>query len=114
MKLPPGGFRDIADLLRFLETTSNDLEAPARALQPVIGEVLKALKGAAGRVVHPHVGIGRHLFRACCRTMTAARARRHCSRQKYPGWWVQPTFAAEIGIVHEDRGRDIGPTPDGL
>ena len=30
MTLPRGRFRDTADLLRFLETTRNDLEAPAR------------------------------------------------------------------------------------
>ena len=43
--LPRGRFSDLADLLRFLETTGNDLESPAIMLQPVIGAVLKALKG---------------------------------------------------------------------
>ena len=36
MSLPRGRFHDTADLLRFLETTRNDLEAPALALEPVI------------------------------------------------------------------------------
>ncbi len=62
MKLPSGGFSDLADLLRFLETTSNDLEAPAKAREPAIGEVLDALRSDAGRAFHPHVGLGRDVF----------------------------------------------------
>ena len=34
---------DDADLLQFLRHDANDLEAPARAIQPVIGDVLEAL-----------------------------------------------------------------------
>ncbi len=45
MTLPRGGFADTGTLLRFLEGTGNDPEAPAKAVQPVIGEVLAALTG---------------------------------------------------------------------
>ena len=30
------------------------------------------------------------------------------------GLVIAPTAVAEFGMVHEDVGRDIGPTPDGL
>jgi len=36
--------RDARDFRRWLLTTRNDLEAPARALAPAIGEVLRALE----------------------------------------------------------------------
>ena len=67
MKLPRGRFRDMADLLRFLDATSNDLEAPATALQPVIGEVLKALAALPGALFARMSGSRRHLFCAVSR-----------------------------------------------
>ena len=54
MTLPRGRFRDTADLLRFLETTRNDLEAPALQIQPVIGEVLTAIADARAAVPRLH------------------------------------------------------------
>ncbi len=113
MKLPRGRFGDLADLLRFLETTGNDLEAPALGLQPVIGEVLSALKALPGALFSRMSGSGATCFAlmpdddGCARAAALLKA-------KYPGWWVAPTFVSETGLVHEDRGRDIGPTPDGI
>ena len=52
------------DLLRFLETTGNDLEAPARALQPVIGEVLDGPRRLPGALFARMSGSRRDLFRA--------------------------------------------------
>src|SRR6185437_11370675 len=51
MALPRGSFGDTADLLRFLDTTRNDLEAPAVALQPVIAEVLAAIRALPGALL---------------------------------------------------------------
>ena len=111
MALPRGRFRDTADLLRFLETTRNDLEAPALAL-------------AAG----DRRSAGRHRARCRARCWRACRAAappvsasspmtiaapappRSCNRPR-PAWWVAPTFVPETGIVHEEVGQDIGPTP---
>ena len=53
MKLPRGAFQDTADLLRFLDATRNDLEAPALKLQPVIGEVLAGIL----RKIEPEVSV---------------------------------------------------------
>jgi 4-diphosphocytidyl-2-C-methyl-D-erythritol kinase len=113
MALPSGRFTDLADLLRFLETTGNDLEAPALTLQPVIGEVLSSLKSVPGALFTRMSGSGATCFAlmpddgGCMRAAGAL-------KQKHPDWWVQPTFVPQTGLAHEDRGRDIGPTPDGL
>jgi 4-diphosphocytidyl-2-C-methyl-D-erythritol kinase len=113
MKLPKAGFSDLADLLRFLETTGNDLELPARTLQPVIDEVLGDLKGLPGALFTRMSGSGATCFAlmsdddGCARAASLLKARR-------PGWWVQPARVAAIGSAHDGRGRDIGPSEGGL
>jgi 4-diphosphocytidyl-2-C-methyl-D-erythritol kinase len=113
MTLPQGRFSDTADLLRFLETTRNDLEAPARAEQPVIGQVLTAIAALPGALFTRMSGSGATCFgifpddNCCNRAATALKS-------KYPNWWVAPTFVPEAGIVRDVAGQDIGPTPDGL
>jgi 4-diphosphocytidyl-2-C-methyl-D-erythritol kinase len=112
-QLPRGRFRDTADLLRFLETTRNDLEAPARSLQPVIGEVLSAIAALPGALLARMSGSGATCFGIfadddCCRRAAET------LKQASPGWWAAPTFVPETGIVHEDVGQDIGPTDQGL
>ena len=113
MDLPRGRFSDTADLLRFLETTRNDLEAPARRLQPAIGDVLAAMTALAGALLVRMSGSGATCFGIfaddeCCRRAAES------LKQSHPGWWIAPTFAPEAGIAHEAAGQDIGPTPDGL
>jgi 4-diphosphocytidyl-2-C-methyl-D-erythritol kinase len=113
MALPQGRFGDTADLLRFLETTRNDLEAPALALQPVIGEVLAAIRALPGALLVRMSGSGATCFGIFADDDCCARAA-EIMKDANPGWWVAPTFVPETGIVHEELGRDIGPTPDGL
>jgi 4-diphosphocytidyl-2-C-methyl-D-erythritol kinase len=113
MALPRGRFGDTADLLRFLDTTRNDLEIPARALQPVIGEVLAAITALPGALLARMSGSGATCFGIfadddCCRRAA------EILKAAMPGWWSVPTFVPETGIVHEEAGQDIGPTPDGL
>jgi len=113
MVLPRGRFSDTADLLRFLETTRNDLEAPARRIQPVISEVLAAMGALAGALLVRMSGSGATCFgifadEDCCQRAADV------LRQSHPDWWVSPTLVPESGIVHEAPGQDIGPTPDGL
>src|SRR5690242_17967999 len=62
MMLPSGRFGDTADLLRFLDTTRNDLEAPAVALQPVIAEVLAAMCRLPGALLVRMSGSGATCF----------------------------------------------------
>lgn len=113
MVLPHGRFADTADLLRYLETTRNDLETPARRLQPVIGEVLAAMDSLAGALLVRMSGSGATCFGIFADDDCCQRAGESL-RQSHPGWWIAPTFVPEAGIAHEAAGQDIGPTPDGL
>ncbi|HEY0266069.1 MAG TPA: 4-(cytidine 5'-diphospho)-2-C-methyl-D-erythritol kinase [Rhizomicrobium sp.] len=113
MALPRGRFGDTADLLRFLETTRNDLEAPARALQPAIGEVLAALAALPGALFSRMSGSGATCFGIFADDDCCQRAAR-ILREARPGWWVAPTFVPESGLVHDEVGRDIGPSDQGL
>ncbi len=113
MVLPDGRFRDTADLLRFLETTRNDLEAPARGLQPVIGEVLTALAALPGALFTRMSGSGATCFGLFADDDCCTRAA-DILRQAAPGWWIAPTFVPETGIVHDAIGQDIGPVEEDL
>ena len=113
MVLPRGRFRDTADLLRFLDTTRNDLEAPALQIQPVIGEVLAAIAALPGALLTRMSGSGATCFGIFADDACCARAA-EILKEAAPGWWLAPTFVPETGIAHEVQGQDIGPTPDGL
>ena len=113
MALPQGRFADTADLLRFLETTRNDLEEPARRIQPVIGDVLKAICDLPGALMARMSGSGATCFGIFADDDCAARAA-NILKSAHPDWWIAPTFVPETGIVRESQGQDIGPTPEGL
>lgn len=113
MALPRGRFGDTADLLRFLDTTRNDLEAPAIGLQPVIGEVLAAMRALPGALLVRMSGSGATCFGIFADDDCCERAARTL-QQAAPDWWVAPTCVPENGIVHEASGQDIGPSEAGL
>ena len=113
MALPQGRFRDTADLLRLLEATRNDLEAPARAIQPVIGEVLTAIAALPGALFTRMSGSGATCFGIFADDDCCVRAA-EILKKACPGWWVAPTFVPETGREHEAAGQDIGPTDQGL
>jgi len=113
MALPGGRFGDTADLLRFLDTTRNDLEAPAVALQPVIAEVLAGIRALPGALLVRMSGSGATCFGIFADDVACARAA-EVLRKSAPGWWIAPTFVPETGIIHEMPGQDIGPTDRGL
>lgn len=113
MDLPHQGFGDTADLLRFLETTRNDLEAPARKIQPVIGDVLDGIAALPGALFTRMSGSGATCFGIFADDDCCARAA-ELLRQSHPGWWVAPTWVSETGIRRVGQGQDIGPSPDGL
>jgi len=69
----------------------NDLEAPARALAPVITEVIDLLAAALGCRLARMSGSGATcfgLFGSCGESVEAARA----IRSARPHWWVEPTI----------------------
>lgn len=77
----------IADWVDVLESVPNDLEAPALRIEPVIGEVLKALRSSAGVKLARMSGSG-----ATCFAIYGASAEAHAAAEKirrdHPGWWV--------------------------
>jgi 4-diphosphocytidyl-2-C-methyl-D-erythritol kinase len=77
----------IADWVEILETVPNDLEAPAMRIEPVIGDVLEALRYSAGVKLARMSGSG-----ATCFAIFGASADAHAAAEKirrdHPGWWV--------------------------
>jgi 4-diphosphocytidyl-2-C-methyl-D-erythritol kinase len=84
------GLKDRGALICYLATQPNDLEPPARALQPVISEVLAALSGCDGCLFARMSGSGATCFGLFGTDATAAAAARRVSAV-HPGWWVAPT-----------------------
>lgn len=80
-----------ASLIAALATTGNDLEAPARVVAPVIGEVLSVLSGSPGCRLARMSGSGATCFALFddCRASAAA-GKRLARRQR--DWWVKPTM----------------------
>ncbi len=77
-------------LLQFLDTQSNDLEAPAVALQPVIADVLTALRSLPGCRLARMSGSGATCF-GLFSAVTAAREAEKILGGKFPHWWVKAT-----------------------
>ena len=82
------GAKDTAGLGRFLRGTANDLEAPARVIAPLIGEVLGELARMPGIELARMSGSGATcfgLFEDGGVAQMAAIALAH----SHPGWWVR-------------------------
>jgi 4-diphosphocytidyl-2-C-methyl-D-erythritol kinase len=77
----------IADWVDVLDTVANDLEAPALRIEPVIGDVLGALRDSGGVKLARMSGSG-----ATCFAIYGASAEAHAAaekiRREHPGWWV--------------------------
>lgn len=78
--LPSGGVFEIA------RTGRNDLEAPARMLAPIIGDVLDALRAQSGVDVARMSGSGATCFALFADEQARAVAHRAISAA-HPGWW---------------------------
>lgn len=77
-------------LVGVLQEGRNDLEAPARALQPLIGEALGLLRDTPGCRLARMSGSGATAFGLYGDAVTAAEAGRRL-RKLRPGWWVRAT-----------------------
>lgn len=85
--LTPGPFTALDQLVHYLETTRNDLEAAARAIAPAIGDALDAL-ARAGAAFARMSGSGATcfgLFETPAKAQDAAAA----IARAYPAWWVR-------------------------
>lgn len=77
----------IDDWVDVLETVANDLEAPALRIEPVIGDVLEALRSSAGIKLARMSGSGATCF-AIYGAAAEAQAAAEKIRSDHPGWWV--------------------------
>jgi 4-diphosphocytidyl-2-C-methyl-D-erythritol kinase len=84
-----------ADLLAWLRTRGNDLEAPARRLAPVINEVIEALGAQPGCRLARMSGSGATCFGVFDDAPAAARAARTMRRMR-SGWWVISTATRPV------------------
>jgi 4-diphosphocytidyl-2-C-methyl-D-erythritol kinase len=86
----PGDLGSLDAVLAFMASAANDLEPPALALQPVIGEVLAALRDRPGCRIARMSGSGATcfgLFAAAHQAEAAAAA----IAAAQPRWWVRAT-----------------------
>ena len=77
----------IADWIAALSAVGNDLEAPAKRIQPLIGDVLQALGETQGALLARMSGSGATCF-ALFATATDAQAAADKIAAARPGWWV--------------------------
>lgn len=71
----------------WLSRQANDLEAPARAICPVVGEVVAALAGTQGSLIARMSGSGATCFGLYADKKSSADAA-DALRTAYPAWWV--------------------------
>ena len=94
----PDGFMSVRAVAKALATYRNDLEAPARRLRPVIGEVLDALAASPQTLIARMSGSGASCFALCADVESAASLAEQLSAA-HPNWWIR---ACRLG----------GPWPD--
>ena len=85
-----GGDLSRVELFRLLHHARNDLQAPARALSPIIGDVLTCLAALPGCRLARMSGSGATCF-ALFDDRQAARRGAVRLRRDQPGWWVTAT-----------------------
>ena len=75
------------------DETRNDLEPPARAIAPVIDDVLTALTGLSGVRLARMSGSGATCFGLFDDKAAACRAGLQLASE-HPGWWIEPALAS--------------------
>lgn len=81
-------WRDFPTFVAWLAGQRNDLEPPARALAPGIGDALKALGGSTGCALARMTGSGATCF-GLFETQGAARGAAEVIAAANPDWWVR-------------------------
>jgi 4-diphosphocytidyl-2-C-methyl-D-erythritol kinase len=77
------------DVFAYALARRNDLEVPAMALLPVIGEILAALTAAPGSLLTRMSGSGPTCF-ALFAKMEEAEAAAAAITRREPNWWIRP------------------------
>lgn len=87
---PPGSFADADALIEFMRGAPNDLERPARAIAPAIGEVLAILAELPNALIARLSGSGATCF-ALFRSEDDAQTAVRQLAQIRPHWWARGT-----------------------
>lgn len=88
--VPPGD-RSLASVIRWLAGQRNDLQTPAVALAPAVGEALAAVEVLPGARMTRMSGSGATVF-ALFDSAAGAGAAGQALMARYPHWWVRPTI----------------------
>ena len=86
----PAPFTDLRELLAYMRARGNDLERPAAALEPSIGQMLAALGAQPGCCHAALSGSGPTCFGLFADKAQSAAAAVAVA-QAEPGWWIMPT-----------------------
>ena len=86
----PPALWDVASIIDWLAIQRNDLQAPAVALAPAIGQALAATAALPGARLTRMSGSGATVF-ALFDTAAAAAAAGQALNALHPGWWIRPT-----------------------
>jgi 4-diphosphocytidyl-2-C-methyl-D-erythritol kinase len=86
----PPSARDVASVIDWLAVQRNDLQAPAVALAPAIGEAMAATAALPGARLARMSGSGATVF-ALFDTAAAAEAVGQALSARHPDWWIRPT-----------------------
>jgi 4-diphosphocytidyl-2-C-methyl-D-erythritol kinase len=81
---------DAASLVALLQARRNDLESPAVGLQPVIADVLQALRASPGCLLMRMSGSGATCF-GLFGSIQAAESAAQTLAAAHPSWWVRAT-----------------------
>ncbi|HEY0282531.1 MAG TPA: 4-(cytidine 5'-diphospho)-2-C-methyl-D-erythritol kinase [Rhizomicrobium sp.] len=83
----PDAMKNADELVAYLKTTANDLEAPARQIAPHIGEVLDALASQPGLLLARMSGSGATCF-ALFDSGASAQNAAAAIRARHGNWWI--------------------------
>jgi 4-diphosphocytidyl-2-C-methyl-D-erythritol kinase len=84
----PDVFEGPEDVAAFLSLCRNDLQAPAVALTPIIGEVLETLAGEPETLLARMSGSGATCFALCAGDIEAEGLAERLEAMR-PGWWIR-------------------------
>lgn len=90
--LPP--FADVTELLEYMRSVGNDLNAPALAVMPACAEVEAALTAVTGCLYVALSGAGPTSF-GIFADADSARAAASSLQAQHPEWWVAPVVLGE-------------------
>ncbi|MGN6147359.1 MAG: 4-(cytidine 5'-diphospho)-2-C-methyl-D-erythritol kinase [Rhizomicrobium sp.] len=90
----PEGFANADAVIAFLKTVGNDLETPALALAPAIGDALAALRAVNDVRLARMSGSGATCFGLFSGAVTAQAAAAQIARD-HPDWWVKAAILSK-------------------